>query len=160
MILSLFNSCLLISHKTVDFHKEESCASGLPEEPDSGIFQSPTVLPAAGTQNSSLTGTEAAQLSAATSLCVCVCVFPSTSREFRTTDNTGDSPREPSGHGESPGVTVSSKIWSESWMRGRRGRERERDGEKPAWPVGNFNKRQSDFSEAIIIKILPPRLFV
>jgi len=45
--------------------------------------------------------------------------------------------------------------------RHRKQRMRHRGMErKPAWPMGNFNKRQSDFSEAIIIKILPPWLFV
>lgn len=76
----------------------------------------------------------------------------------------GSLPGQPPGNSKQlrrpPRFCLNHGRETQSESEAERNRERERDGEKPAWPVGNFNKRQSDFSETIIIKILAPRLFV
>lgn len=66
-------------------------------------------------------------------------------------------PCQPSDHAKSSAVFFKSlcELRVIKWAM----RERKCEG-GAAWPMGYFNKRQSDFSEAVIIKILPHRMFV
>lgn len=144
-------------------HSHLSSSPGLDatEELDVVIFQRPTVLPAGGGQNSKTVPKMHTEEPSPRSVLGCT-LQPLVSSDLQ---QHGSLPHQPPGHGESPGTTAPSDARSESLTRDtelerERERERTRERERPAWPVGNFNKRQSDFSDAIIIKILPRRLFV